>query len=181
MPPQPPFERLVPTSSEYAILPVSLAFTWDAVADAETAGEWYLVAFRSVRAPDADETLLTELDERAHREAADSPGFVHYFKGPANDRGECLSFCLWQSRALARAAAGQPAHARAVAITHETYASYTLEFHRVTKRAGETRFEIEPFDREPARASAGRSRDADASAPLEGTAILSPLAGISPA
>ena len=43
-----------------------------------------------------------------------------------------MSFCLWDSRAEARAAAGWPAHTEAAAITHETYAEYTLEFHRVT-------------------------------------------------
>ena len=86
------------------------------------------------------------MDDAAHAEAAGAPGFVHYFKGPANGRRECLSFCLWDSRREARAAAGRPAHAAAVTVIASTYERYTLEFHRVTKRAGERRFSFEPYD-----------------------------------
>ena len=62
-------------------------------------------------------------------------GFVHYFKGPTQPDGGCLSFCLWDSRAEARAAAGRPAHTQAAALTHEAYAEYALEFHRVARLA----------------------------------------------
>ena len=42
-----------------------------AASDASSApGEWYMVAFRSIRRIDADEERLTEFDERAHLEAA---------------------------------------------------------------------------------------------------------------
>ena len=73
-------------------------------------GEWYMVAFRSTRRPDVDEARLTAHDDWAHAEAMEAPGFVHYFKGPTQDDGQCMSFCLWDSRAEARAAAGRPAH-----------------------------------------------------------------------
>src|SRR6266542_2215122 len=99
-------------------------------------GEWYLVAFRSVLRESADRGRLRKYDDRAHDEARSARGFVHYLKGPANDRGECLSFCLWTSRAHARAAAGRPAHREAVTVAHDTYALYTLEFLRLIKRAG---------------------------------------------
>src|SRR5690349_10376356 len=104
----PVLQALAPVSDRYASLPVADAFTWSDGARDLPDGEWYLVAFRSVRRADADETRLTMYDEFAHQEAAVAPGFVHYFKGPLSVDGSCLSFCLWQTRADARAAAGKP-------------------------------------------------------------------------
>jgi len=142
-------QRLAPVSEGYASLPVASAFNWqDATAELGD-GEWYLVAFRSIRRTGADETRLSLFDELAHREAATSPGFVHYFKGPAASDGSCLSFCLWLSRADARAAAGRPDHVRAVSLIDEMYESYALEFHRVTRTAGGP-LSFEPYDRVPA-------------------------------
>jgi hypothetical protein len=129
-------QRLVPVSERYATLPIADAFNWDSASADLGDGEWYLVAFRSIRRAGADEERLTLFDELAHQEAAGSPGFVHYFKGPAAADGSCLSFCLWQTRADARAAAGRPDHVRAVSLIDEMYESYTLEFHRVTRDAG---------------------------------------------
>jgi hypothetical protein len=139
------FQRLAPVSDRYATMPVADAFTWDAcLADVEP-GEWYMVAFRSTRRAGADEARLTAFDDWAHTEAMEAPGFVHYFKGPANDRGECMSFCLWTSRAEARAASGRPAHVEAAALTFESYAQYRLEFHRVRRATGGG-FRFEPYD-----------------------------------
>ena len=60
-------QRLEPASEQYATLPVADAFTWrDAGTDLGD-GEWYLVAFRSVRRADADEARLTLFDELAHQ------------------------------------------------------------------------------------------------------------------
>jgi hypothetical protein len=137
--------RLQPVSDRYASAPVAEAFTWDDAGGDLGNGEWYLVAFRSVRRPDADEARLWELDELAHQEAAESPGFVHYFKGPLATDGSCLSFCVWESRADARVAAGRPAHVRAVGLLEEMYESYTLEFHRVAREAGGP-LTFEPYD-----------------------------------
>ena len=139
---------LTPVSDAYARLPVGDAFDWSSVGLGT--GEWYLVAFRSVRRPGADETRLAYYDELAHQEAAASPGFVHYFKGPACPDGSCLSFCLWDSRADARAAAGRPAHIEAVGLLHEMYASYTLEFLRVTRAHDRAPLEFAPYDAVPA-------------------------------
>ena len=143
---RPEFDRLVPRSDAYATMPIDSAFTWSEIAAENTAGEWYLVAFRSRRRAGADEVRLTELDDRAHLEASASPGFVHYFKGPADPVGHCLSFCLWDSRALAREASGRREHAEAAAIVGEMYESYTLEFHRVVKARGGTAFCFAPYD-----------------------------------
>jgi len=140
-------ETLRPVSASYAALPVALAFDWQTASAELGVGEWYLVAFRSIRRDDADEERLTALDSAAHHEASEAPGFVHYFKGPKADDGSCLSFCLWASRAAARSAAGLPAHREAVTVLDEMYASYTLEFQRVTRAAPHAPLIFEPYDR----------------------------------
>jgi hypothetical protein len=142
------FDRLAPVSDRYATLPVAAAFTWDACATEVDPGEWYMVAFRSVHRPGADEARLTAYDDWAHEEAMHAPGFVHYFKGPTASDGTCMSFCLWDSRAEARAAAGQQHHASAAALAHEMYERYDLEFHRVRRIDGG--FTFEDYDRPPA-------------------------------
>lgn len=142
------FASLEPISEDYARLPIADAFDWSGVARQLGTGDWYLVAFRSIRRPDADEIRLTEFDDRAHDEAQSSPGFVHYFKGPAAADGSCLSFCLWTSRAEARAAAGRPDHVAAVSVIGEMYERYTLEFLRVTGRPGAP-LKFEAYDTEP--------------------------------
>jgi hypothetical protein len=85
-----------------------------------------------------------------------APGFVHYFKGPTSSDGRCMSFCLWDSRAEARAAAGRPAHIEAAALTHESYAEYSLEFHRVRRLDGANAFTFEPYDAIPGTPTSGR-------------------------
>ena len=140
-----PFDRLVPVSDRYATLPVADAFTWEACERDVEPGEWYMVAFRSIRRPDIDEDRLTAYDDWAHAEATGAPGFVHYLKGPTQPDGRCMSFCLWDSRAEARQAAGRPAHIQAAALTHEAYAEYTLEFHRVA-RVADGGFTFEVYD-----------------------------------
>lgn len=143
-------EALRPVSASYAALPVRDAFDWQRASAELGVGEWYLVAFRSIRRDDADEERLTALDTAAHHEAAAAPGFVHYFKGPKADDGSCLSFCLWDSRAAARSAAGLPAHREAVTVLDEMYASYTLEFQRVRRAAADAPLTFEPYDAHPA-------------------------------
>jgi hypothetical protein len=121
---------------DYASRPIAAAFNWDEAASELGDGEWYLVAFRSIRRADADEARLDAFDEAAHQEAAALPGFVHYYKGPKASDDSCLSFCLWDSRLQARAAAAQPAHRAAVTLIAEMYDSYTLEFNRLTRTDG---------------------------------------------
>ncbi len=145
------FAALAPVSDRYATLPLAAAFDWAEVAKQLGEGEWYVVAFRSIRRADADEARLTAFDDRAHAEAASAPGFVHYFKGPAAVDRSCLSFCIWTSRAEARAAAGRPDHVQAVTLISEMYERYTLEFLRVTGRAGSS-LRFEPYDASPPRA-----------------------------
>jgi hypothetical protein len=139
------FEGLAPVTNDYAHLPVSDAFDWSNVAAQLGTGEWYLVAFRSIRRGECDEGRLFEIDEAAHLEAAGAPGFVFYYKGPLSVDRSCLSFCMWTSRAEARAASGRPEHVTAVSVLDEMYESYTLEFVRVTGRTG-LPLRFEPYD-----------------------------------
>ncbi len=143
---RPDFEPIVPTSEDYALLPIAEAFTWDGCVGEADAGEWYLVVFRSVLKEHADLVRLWDQDHRAFEEAAAAPGFVHYFKGPLNERRECLSFCVWDSREHARDAARAPAHMEAIALIHEMYESYVLEFVRMRTWAGASGFEFEAYD-----------------------------------
>jgi hypothetical protein len=138
-------EALAPRSPDYARRSVADAFDWTAAGVALGEGEWYMVAFRSIRRSGADEAMLTLYDERAHREAAGSDGFVHYFKGPLAPDGACLSFCIWTSRAEARAAAGRPLHAEAAGLVSVMYERYTLEFLRLRREAGGP-LTFEPYD-----------------------------------
>ena len=138
--------ELRPISDGYATVPIEAAFDWSGVARQLGTGEWYMVAFRSIRRIDADDERLAAYDERAHVEASTSPGFIHYFKGPAAPDRTCLSFCLWTGRPEARAASGRPHHVEAVSLLNEMYESYNLEFLRVTGRIGEP-LRFEPYDR----------------------------------
>ena len=138
------FAALEPVSDAYALMPVAHAFDWTDVGRQLGDGEWYMVVFRSIRRVGADEIRLAEVDGRAHLEAAGAPGFVHYYKGPTAGDRTCLSFCIWTSRAEARAASGRPHHLEAVTLLDEMYERYTLEFLRVTGRSGSLGFE--PYD-----------------------------------
>jgi hypothetical protein len=68
-----------------------------------------------------------------------------------------MSFCLWDSRTEARESAGRPAHTQAAALTHEAYATYTLEFHRV-RRVADGGFTFEPYDAPSGRRAAAPRR-----------------------
>lgn len=142
--PGPRFERLTPVSPLFATLPILEGFTWDDCFAPVEAGEWYLVVFRSIRRPDADLQLLTEYDDRAYDEALANRGLLYYFKGELNERCECLSFCVWNSREQARASARLPQHAQAAALVRQMYESYTLERYLLVKRPGADAVETIP-------------------------------------
>lgn len=141
------FGWVVPTSAGYAALPVDLAFNWSDCPPDLDPGQWYLVAFRSILRDGVDLARLTAYDDRAHAEAARSPGFVHYFKGPLTEDRACLSFCLWTSRAEARKTSGRPSHRDAVMLGLEMYEEYRLEFLRASKERGRSGLRFEPYDR----------------------------------
>jgi hypothetical protein len=119
-------QRISPAHPDYATLPIEEGFDWSSLSHCPF-DSLYLIVFRSLRRPEADLDLLREHDDRAYEEALISGGLLHYFKGQANERGECLSFCLWETREQAIKAAGAPRHRSAAGISAQMYSSYILD------------------------------------------------------
>jgi hypothetical protein len=133
------------TRDDYAVAPIIDSFNWPECLRAVDRADWYIVAFRSRRAPGADDALLTELDERAHDEAIAHTGLIHYFAGELDAERRCLSFCVWEDRSRAAEAAGLPRHREAIQAATTIYTSYVLERYRLSARAGDVQIEeIEP-------------------------------------
>ena len=130
----------VAITDDYMLLPVETSFNWSECFQHIENGEWYLVVFRSKHRLDADEALLTELDNEASEAARETPGFLHYFIGTPRATGECLSFCLWKDQASARAGSAKPAHHKAIQIGMQSFEYYTLERHAITKTADQLSF-----------------------------------------
>ena len=125
--------QVSPIHPNYATLPIQTGFDWSALAGCPFEG-LYLVVFRSVRRATADLDLLREHDDRAYEEALGFGGLLRYFKGEADERGRCLSFCLWEGEEEARRASGGEMHREAARITAEMYESYVLERYELTRR-----------------------------------------------
>ena len=125
---------------DYATLPIQAGFDWSPLFGCAFE-RLYLVVFRSVRRPDTDLVLLREHDDRAYEEALKSGGLLKYFKGHANDRGECLSFCLWETRDQARKAANATSHKAAADLTAQMYLSYVLDRYWLKKASENLVFE----------------------------------------
>ena len=132
--------QISPKHPDYATLPIHIGFDWSPISGCAF-DRLYLVVFRSVRRPDADLVLMREHDDRAYEEALKSGGLLKYFKGLADDRGECLSFCLWETREQAREAAGAASHRSAAEITARMYLSYVLDLYWLRKAGKELVFE----------------------------------------
>ena len=120
-------QQISPIYPDYATRPVQDGFSWYSSLAGCAFERLYLVVFRSVRRPSADLDLLREHDDRAYAEALESGGLLRYFKGEANERGECLSYCLWETREQAIEAAGAAAHQSAAEISVRMYESYVLD------------------------------------------------------
>ena len=118
--------QISPRHPDYATLSIEDAFDWSSLSCCHFE-RFYLVAFRSLRRPEADLDLLLEHDDCAYEEALASGGLLRYFKGNANERGECLSFCLWETREQARRAADAASHRSAAGVSARMYLSYTLD------------------------------------------------------
>ncbi|KAI8143262.1 hypothetical protein BJV82DRAFT_515429 [Fennellomyces sp. T-0311] len=133
-------------TDDYVHVPLQDAFNWDETAkrlgvDAE--GDWFIVAFRSVRKADADHALLFEADARAQQEAINSGGLLKYWYGDLNEHRECLAMCIWVNREYALKATRKPLHLQAARLAAQMYDSYQLERYSLVKRAGETVFSIQ--------------------------------------
>jgi hypothetical protein len=125
-------ERVAPVHPAYANLPIEEGFGWEPLRGTDF-GRLYLVVFRSLRREEADLDLRRERARQAHREAIGMGGLLRYFKGEANERRECLSFCLWERREQAERAAGGASHSGAASIAAQTYERYDLERYHLTK------------------------------------------------
>jgi hypothetical protein len=119
-------QQISPTHPDYATLPIEHGFDWSSLSCC-LFDRLYLVVFRSVWQPEADLDLLREHDDRAFEEALGFGGLLRYFKGHANERGECLSFCLWETREQARKAADAASHRSAAGVSAQMYLSFLLE------------------------------------------------------
>ncbi len=125
--------RLSPTHPDHASLPIEEAFNWSSCFTGIPFDRLYLVVFRSVRRATADLDLLRAHDDLAYADALEAGGLLYYFKGETNERRECLSFCLWESRQQAQRASGGTSHSAATRITAQMYESYSLERYYVMK------------------------------------------------
>jgi hypothetical protein len=126
-------QQISPLHPDYATRPIQEGFDWaSSLADCPF-DQLYLVVFRSVRRQEADLVMLHEQDDLAYEEARESGGLLRYFKGHANERGECLSFCLWETREQARRAADAASHRSAAGVSARMYLSYSLERHWIRK------------------------------------------------
>src|SRR5215207_4054577 len=126
-------QQISPTYPDYATRPIQDGFSWSSSLAGVAFERLYLVVFRSVRRPSADLDLLREHDDRAYAEALESGGLLRYFKGEANERRQCLSFCLWETREQAMRAAGAAAHQSAAEISGGRYESYVLDRYYLKK------------------------------------------------
>jgi hypothetical protein len=133
-------QQICPIYPDYATRSIQDGFSWSSSLAGCAFERLYLVVFRSVRRPSADLELLREHDDRAYEKALESGGLLRYFKGEANERGECLSFCLWERREQAMEASGSASHRSAAALSGRMYKSYVLERYwlkKVVSRRGE--------------------------------------------
>ena len=119
-------EKISPLSPYYVNEPIDRGFDWSPLNEIPFE-RLYLVVFRSVRRAGADVELLREHDDRAYEDALRSGGLLFYFKGTVNERRECLSFCLWETREQAVHASASASHGRAAEISTQTYDAYELE------------------------------------------------------
>jgi hypothetical protein len=133
-------QQISPRHPDYAALSIDDGFHWSSLYCCHFE-RLYLVVFRSVWQPEADLDLLRELDDHAYEEALKSGGLLRYFKGQANERGECLSFCLWETREQARQAADAASHRSAAGVSAQMYLSYSLERFWIQKSGEKLVFE----------------------------------------
>jgi hypothetical protein len=140
-------QQISPIYPDYATRPIQDGFSWSSSLLGCAFERLYLVVFRSVRRPSADLDLLREHDDRAYEKALESGGLLRYFKGEANERGECLSFCLWETREQAIEATGAASHRSAAEISVRMYKSYVLDRYWLKKvvTAREERLIFEPI------------------------------------
>jgi len=151
-------QQLSPIHLDHATLPIQEGFNWSSSLGEAHFERMYLVVFRSMLRATADIDLLYEQDELAHTEAIEAGGLLFYFRGEINERGESLSFCLWEDGEQARRASGSPSHREAMELVREMYESYSLERYDLLKVGGtKGSFVFRPREGVSSRQETGRS------------------------
>ena len=140
-------QQISPIHPDHATLPIQEGFNWSSCLGDARFDRLYLVVFRSMLRVTADLELLCEHDNRVYAEALDVGGLLCYFRGSMNERRECLSFCLWESREQERRASGGSLHRAAIGIVAQTYEAHSLERYDLIK-VGEAkeRLEFRPLE-----------------------------------
>src|SRR5215208_6094778 len=140
-------QQISPIHPDHATLPIQEGFNWSSCLGDARFDRLYLVVFRSMLRVTADLELLCEHDNRVYAEALDVGGLLCYFRGSMNERRECLSFCLWESREQARRASAGASHRAASGIVAQTYVAHSLERYDLIK-VGEAkeRLEFRPLE-----------------------------------
>jgi hypothetical protein len=106
-----------------------------------------MVVFRSVLREPGENLTLEMYDYGAYIEAQRrASGLLYYFRGTPNERGECLSFCIWSSREEAARAAQLPLHRAATGVVGEMYRWYSLERYVLRKRPDQQQLELDLVD-----------------------------------
>lgn len=132
------FPRLpvVPRTEYYGRVPFDQAFDVPQILqlaaqrrDLPYGATMYVVDFASKAKAAADHLELIKLDNAAHREAAESDGFLIYFRGDKDPGGYTRSFCVWESLPHAKLASRKPAHSEAALAADTMY-----DFYQVTMR-----------------------------------------------
>ena len=139
------FQPIRPDFADFSV-PVADSFKWGEILQAKQVpvGRFVaLYAFRSMRRDGANGDLLQQLDEKALIAAEEAPGFIHYQPYPG------LSYCLWESSTLARAAVGSPAHREAARYANEAYEKYELQSWLIGRLTIGTQVEFVPRQLEP--------------------------------
>jgi hypothetical protein len=143
------FQSLAPITAKYATLPIMQGFNWQECAARLDPGEWHMIVFRSIRREAIDDLTLEMHDYGAYIEAQRRAiGLVFYFRGTPNEHRECLSFCIWSSRAEAARAARLPLHREAMTMVDEKYEWYALERYLLRTVRGRRGIEAIPVDAE---------------------------------
>ncbi|KAH8926347.1 hypothetical protein BT69DRAFT_1004510 [Atractiella rhizophila] len=141
-------KKFRPITHSYADVPYRECFNWDALElDEEIEGQWYIVAFRSLRKPQLEEfnNSLYEADYRAHEEAIANGGLLMYWYGLPNETGHNLATCIWQSEEQAKAARYGKEHAKAMYLTRDSYVRYDLERYLLVKEKGTRKLEVRDY------------------------------------
>lgn len=124
--------KIEPLVEDYALRPIKEGFDWPGIFAKLGVKSAYVFGFRSRKNPDADDEILLKGDDRAHKAAKKSPGFLFYRGGEVDENGNALSVCAWTDRQAALEAIGGSDHKAAASLIDKMYISYSPERYSVS-------------------------------------------------